>query len=903
MVSGHWLSSVRKQFSMTSSQRSGSRRQVITKHSISVQSFEVLETRSLLSAVTEFGFIEQSGPEQSGSEQYGPELEDEAADDEFKMRVDAAGNEWCELSILDESHFGGCCCGSCIGIVTRRDPSDDGSDSEEARTIAGGTQSGGSSPFPLGDTFLLSSNPTARHTIYLDFNGHVTSGTPWNTSFTGGAPFTTPEYNIDGTAGFSNTELANIQRIWQRVAEDFISFDVNVTTQQPADVNDLIKSGSSDTRWGVRVAIGGSSYDWYGAGAGGVAYLTSFNWNSDTPTYVFTAQLGNGNVKYTAEAVSHEVGHTLGLRHDGTSSQGYYPGHGSGDTGWAPIMGVGYYQNLSQWSKGQYAGANNLEDDLNIITTQNGFGYRPDDYGNSLATAGSATVVNATTVDGAGVIEMNNDFDVFRFSTGAGPITLNVAPFELGPNLDIRADLFDSAGVLLASSNPANLLSASIATSVSAGQYYLAVSSVGKGDPLTTGYTQYGSVGMYSFTGTVVAQDPSPDLTISDASANEGGVLSFTLTLSKTAAIPVTVQFATANGTASAGSDYTSTSGTVTFNPGETSKTITVNSLQDTVYEGNETFTVNLSNPSGLVIADNQAVGTIIEDDPLPLPNIRIADTTVVEGNLITFGPDAGKSQQTPMTFRLTLSAASPLPVSVTFATSNGTATTANRDYVANGGTVVFSPGQITQTITVIVLGDHTFEEDETLRVLLTNPVNATIADSAAIGVIINDDTTVRRDGGGPGGGRVDLWLLGGSTVDDNGTSASFNLLPAREVIRERLSFVSDSPTSQPVVQAELSGLVRIASQSASTRSVDALKGSLETSITVFDSQILTSDGPNTLQFDEVFSDEINSLLDGTQAELPVTSPVIPPTDDVVEEVATEEVVSEEMAAAVASAN
>jgi len=159
----------------------------------------------------------------------------------------------------------------------------------------------------LSETFSLNSLAGANHTIYLDFNGHTTSGTSWNTSFNK-ANIVTPAFDFDGNTGsFSNAELERIQYIWQRVAEDFIPFNVNVTTQAPTDINDLIKSGIGDTRWGVRVAIGGSSYDWFGTGAGGVAYLNSFNWNSDAPTFVFDDQLGNGNEKYTAEAISHEV--------------------------------------------------------------------------------------------------------------------------------------------------------------------------------------------------------------------------------------------------------------------------------------------------------------------------------------------------------------------------------------------------------------------------------------------------------------------------------------------------------------------------------------------------------------------------------------------------------------------
>ena len=145
---------------------------------------------------------------------------------------------------------------------------------------------------PLSETFLLHSNPTASHTIYLDFDGHVTSGTIWNSGFNGGSDIVTPAYDLDGNAAsFSDSELQRIQWIWQRVVEDYSPFDVDVTTQEPA-VSSLIKNGGGDSEWGVRVVIGGSSSDWYGSSAGGVAYVGSFNWSSDTPAFVFESAVG-----------------------------------------------------------------------------------------------------------------------------------------------------------------------------------------------------------------------------------------------------------------------------------------------------------------------------------------------------------------------------------------------------------------------------------------------------------------------------------------------------------------------------------------------------------------------------------------------------------------------------------
>jgi hypothetical protein len=357
-------------------------------------------------------------------------------------------------------------------------------------------------PNPLGDTFKLHSRPSASHVVYLDFDGHVTSGTLWNSNFTGGANFTTPAYDFDGnTSSFSNAELESIQRIYQRVMEDFAPFDVDVTTEFPG-IERLRRSGTGDTQWGIRVVIGGNG-SWYGS-AGGVAYVGSFNWSSDTPTFVFEDNLGNGNEKYTAEAISHEVGHTVGLSHDGRTSpsEGYYQGHGSGATGWAPIMGVGYYRELTQWSRGEYPNANQTQDDLAIMTTNYGFGYRPDDHGNTRSTASSATV-NGANLTASGVIERRTDVDYFKFTAGAGNVSISISPFERGPNLDILAELYDAAGTLITSSNPSTLLSASLSANVSSGEYFIMIDGVGKGD-LTTGYSDYGSLGQYTISGTIV---------------------------------------------------------------------------------------------------------------------------------------------------------------------------------------------------------------------------------------------------------------------------------------------------------------------------------------------------------------------------------------------------------------
>ncbi|MEH1830010.1 MAG: Calx-beta domain-containing protein [Nostoc sp.] len=628
-----------------------------------------------------------------------------------------------------------------------------------------------SAALDLSQTFFLNSLLGANQTIYLDFNGHTTSGTYWNTSYKGGADIITPAFDFDdNTASFSSAELETIQYIWQRVAEDFSPFNVNVTTQAPANINDLINSGSGDTRWGVRVVIGGSSYDWYGDAAGGVAYVGSFNWDSDTPTYVFSQQTF-GDQKYTADAISHEVGHTLGLDHDGriTPQEEYYSGHGSGDTGWAPIMGVGYYQNLVQWSKGEYTSANNLQDDLQIITTQNGFGYRADDSGNTIATAKPLSI-SGTSVSGSGIIERNTDIDFYSFVTGAGSISLTVNPFSQGPNLDILAELYNSAGVLIASSNPSDLLSANITTSVGAGTYYLKIDGVGKGNPLSTGYTDYGSLGQYFISGSIITNNiPAIALAVSPSSVNEDGSTNLVYTFTRTGSTSdaLTVKYNVA-GTATFNIDYTQsgaasfdgTAGTIRFAAGASTGVLTINPIADTTVESNETVALTLATGTNYTISTTTGVtGTITNDD---FPSINLsAKQTIVEG------------YTTPQnaTYTVSLSNASTQIITVKYATANGTAT-AGVDYTSTAGTLIFNPGDTSKVINIPILNDSINEANETFTLTLTSPTNASLGTTKTVTTTITDTLTASVTTTLPTNVE-NLTLTGTTTI--NGTGNSFN--------------------------------------------------------------------------------------------------------------------------------
>ena len=234
--------------------------------------------------------------------------------------------------------------------------------------------------------------------------------------------------------------------------------------------------------------------------------------------------------------------------------------------------------------------------------------------------------------------------------------------------------------------------------------------------------------------GTIRNDDALSSLTVSDVTATEGNAAAkpfvFTVTLSASSAETVTVAYKTYDASATeAGSDYTGVSGTLTFTPGQTSKTVSVTVNGDTVSEADETFTVRLSSPVNATMTDSSGVGTIVNDDS-SLPSITIDDVQGDEGNTgtRTFG------------FEVTLSAASAQTVTVQYATHDIGATDADNDYEPASGTLTFSPGQTSKSVSVTINGDTKSEADEAFAVTLSNPTNATIADATGAGTIGNDD-------------------------------------------------------------------------------------------------------------------------------------------------------------------
>ncbi|HET7735697.1 MAG TPA: pre-peptidase C-terminal domain-containing protein [Nocardioidaceae bacterium] len=340
--------------------------------------------------------------------------------------------------------------------------------------------------YATSSTFALHSRSSSPMKIYLDFNGHTTSGTRWNTNFKSGAAFSTPAFDRDGYPGsFSSYEHAIIQAVWLSVREDFAPFNVDVTTQDPG-YEGLRYSGSGDTAYGVRVVIGPNT--WYPYSAGGVGYLDTFG-NSDTPVYVFTNT--SSGAKFISEASSHETGHAFGLSHDGTTAGvQYYAGHGT----WAPIMGTSYGRPVSQWSRGEYAGANNTQDDLGLIARYTG--WSADEYAGNTSTTGTLPAGTARYA----AVNWTGDVDGYKFSlTGSRRLTINTwhntGPVD--PNVNMRMTLRNSAGTVIATSSPAGDLRTSMTVTLGAGTYYVYVDGVGEGSAYNTGWSSYASNGYY----------------------------------------------------------------------------------------------------------------------------------------------------------------------------------------------------------------------------------------------------------------------------------------------------------------------------------------------------------------------------------------------------------------------
>ena len=335
----------------------------------------------------------------------------------------------------------------------------------------------------------LSSLPSAQATIFFDFDGQHVQSTVWN----GGNP-------IDcASSGLTD---AQIIQIFNRISEDYRPFNVNITT-------DSTKFLAAPLINRIRIIVTTTS-SWY-PNVGGVAYTGSFTWGDDTPGFVFSDKLGPFNTKNVAEACTHESGHSLGLSHQSKYSNTcalvatYNDGLGSGEIGWAPIMGVGYYKNMTTWNNGPTpSGCAIVQDNLSIITDgTNGFTYRADDHSDNPAINPTVITIANQAFSTSGIISTTTDKDAFKLTIPQhGILHVNANPYSVGVNddgadLDIQLKLLNASFQVIGTYNPSTTLNAVIDSTLNAGTYYLVIDGSGNANT-----SNYGSLGSYTISGT-----------------------------------------------------------------------------------------------------------------------------------------------------------------------------------------------------------------------------------------------------------------------------------------------------------------------------------------------------------------------------------------------------------------
>ena len=359
----------------------------------------------------------------------------------------------------------------------------------------------------------LNSIPGAEYVLYCDFDGELVED--FDFFFDGEDVMT-----ILAAAHPKANNTTWVTAVWQRVAEDFAPFDITVTTDRA-----VYDAADSDKR--LMVVI--TPDDTAAPGAGGVAADIGYFRTNDPVCWVF-----NSDEYGCAATISHEAGHVFGLSHDGrTGDDEYYGGHNTDySPGWAPIMGAPWSDDGSiqlvdevyQWSRGEYLNANNQEDDLAIIASAaNGFGYKEDDYADTLNSnvlpLGTLTTLANNQISGSGLITRNTDVDVFSFVTASGELDITVAPLDVdsqegevdsdkkGANLAVNTRLLTSWGFEIATGvNTGEVqLSSNINVTVPNGKYYLLIEGGGRGAGPSSGFSDYGSLGQYTISGRIAA--------------------------------------------------------------------------------------------------------------------------------------------------------------------------------------------------------------------------------------------------------------------------------------------------------------------------------------------------------------------------------------------------------------
>jgi hypothetical protein len=348
----------------------------------------------------------------------------------------------------------------------------------------------------------LESRPSAADVFYLDFDGEEVTNTDWNANYTDGKPFTVQPANLTAY---------EIEQIWKSVSEVYSPFNVNITTKL-----NVYKNAVPGRR--MRCTITPTDA-WFikkdGEKVGGVAWLDVFGDSSLSPNE--TCWVFNTSMKSAAMTVAHELGHALKLRHHGGGANvdgEYNLGHGSRPLSWGPIMGAPYHATVVQWSRGEYENANNSEqDDLAVINTfpfdnntKGGLAFVNDGHGSTRRTA---RLINKKTgpttwTSTPAVITGTSDVNFHKFTVPTDlpyySASIDAILTEFMPTLKIALELQDATGgYIVATDDAAARMDADFNINLDAGKtYYIKAWGTGHRDPLTNGFSAYGSVGQYT---------------------------------------------------------------------------------------------------------------------------------------------------------------------------------------------------------------------------------------------------------------------------------------------------------------------------------------------------------------------------------------------------------------------